>query len=78
MLARCSVVVEKFNVRCLVLVSVVICLSNCFHFDYIYALRLVVAAASQVGLLRDSSFDVRRPDDGHIRTETCSLTHNKI
>jgi hypothetical protein len=20
----------------------------------------------------------RRPDDGHIRTETCSLTHNKI
>ena len=21
---------------------------------------------------------VRRPDDGHIRTETCSLTHNKI
>ena len=21
---------------------------------------------------------VRRPDDGHIRTETCSLTHNKM
>jgi len=20
---------------------------------------------------------LRRPDDGHVRTETCSLTHNK-
>jgi hypothetical protein len=21
---------------------------------------------------------IRRPDDGHVRTETCSLKHNKI
>ena len=60
MLACFSVVVEKFNVDCLVLVSVVVCLFvKLLPLCYIYTLRLVVvAAASQEGLLRDSSFDV--------------------
>ena len=59
MLARCSVV-EGFDVDCLVLVSVVVYLFiQLFSLCYIYTRRLVgVAAVSQVGLLRDSSFDV--------------------
>jgi len=59
-LARCSVVVERFNVDCFVVVTVVICLFvKLFSLFYIYTRRYVgVAAAFQVGLLRESSFRV--------------------
>ena len=62
MLARCSVV-EGFDVDCLVLVSVVVYLFiQLFSLCYIYTRRLVgVAAVSQVGLLRDCSFDALWP-----------------
>ena len=54
-----------------------------FPLCYKHTPKLVdVAAVCQIGLLPDScnilgiltSFE-RRPDDGHVRAETCSLTH---
>ena len=59
MLARCSVV-ERFNVDCLVLASVVVYLFiKLFSLSCSYTRRLVgVATVFQVGLLRDSSFYV--------------------
>ena len=61
MLVRCSVV-EGFNDDCLVLVSVsvvVYLFIKLFTLCYIYTRRFVgVPAVSQVGLLRDISFDV--------------------
>jgi hypothetical protein len=42
-LARCSAVAERFDVKCLVLVSVVVCLLNCSHFvKFIHGNLLVV------------------------------------
>ena len=57
--------------------------SNTSYFTYLSArYNKLVLIVNIVGIPTCSQHlltcFVRRPDDGHLRTETCSLTHNKI
>jgi len=53
-----------------------------FNFTHSFATQSVpVLTVNTVGIPTCSqhllTWFVRRPDDGHVRTETCSITHNK-
>ena len=63
----------------------IVCKTTCFG-SYVTIIRPFANQVNKcwlhVGIPKCSqhllNWFVRRPDDGHIRTETCSLTHNKM